>query len=116
MLYDKADEDLPNSNSRYNVVYIGMSGSNIATRLRGHAQSTSKKWSHFSIYVVWPNVTVEEIRELEGMFRHIYRRDGNANVFNRQKGYRETFGVKKTKTGAKRMNLSLTMHAWEKIE
>jgi len=46
-------------------------------------------WTHFSIYAVWPNITDEEIRELEGIFRAIYREDMRANRIAVQKGFAE---------------------------
>lgn len=71
---------------KYQVVYIGMADSDIAKRLRSHNRSKRKKWTHFSVYSVWPNITKDEILELESLFRHIYRRSINANVFNLQRG------------------------------
>ena len=70
----------------YEVVYIGMTDSDMAKRLRSHNRSKIKKWTHFSVYSVWPNITKDEILELEGLFRHIYRRSKNANAFNIQRG------------------------------
>ncbi|GAF97179.1 unnamed protein product, partial [marine sediment metagenome] len=32
-------------------------------------------WTHFSIFEVWENITENEIKELEGLFRQIYRKD-----------------------------------------
>ena len=76
----------------YNVVYIGMAGASkagIRGRLKKHAKSPgkSKHWSHFSIYEVWENITEEEVSELEGLFRHIYRKDLHANKLNKQQAY-----------------------------
>ena len=72
---------------RYDVLYVGMTDKSIRVRLKSHAKSKrKKKWTHFSAYAVWPNITKDEIRELEGLFRHLYRRDGRANIMNLQKG------------------------------
>lgn len=71
----------------YNVLYIGMTDSSVRVRLRSHNRKKTD-WTHFSVYAVWPNVTKEEIRELEGLFRHIYRDDSQANVFNRQRKFK----------------------------
>ncbi len=38
---------------------------------------------------VWPRIPDAEVAELEGLFRHIYRRDTRANKLARQK----TFGL-----------------------
>ena len=79
--------------TRFDVVYIGMARGNlgVAGRLRSHKRSKSKSnlWTHFSVYEVWDNITDEEIQELEGLFRHIYRRDGNANAINKQRSFRK---------------------------
>jgi len=76
-------------NDKYDVVYIGMSTKGIRERLRAHATSPQKRdlWTHFSIYSVWPNITDEEVKELEGLFRSIYRRDSKANRLAVQKRY-----------------------------
>jgi hypothetical protein len=75
---------------KYDVVYIGMSKRGVQSRLKAHERSAKKAglWTHFSVYEVWPNITDEEIIELEGMFRAIYRRDSKANRIAVQKGYR----------------------------
>jgi hypothetical protein len=58
-------------------------------RLRSHAQSKKKRdlWTHFSIFEVFDNVRGEEIQELEGLLRHIYRRDSRANRLNTQRAF-----------------------------
>lgn len=58
-------------------------------RLRSHARSKKKRdlWTHFSFFEVFDNVRGEEIEELEGLLRHIYRRDSRANRLNTQKAY-----------------------------
>lgn len=71
----------------YDVVYVGLSRSGIRSRVRGHRKS-AKIWSHFSVFEVWENVSDAEIAELEGLFRHIYRRDSRANRFNKQKTHK----------------------------
>ena len=78
----------------YDVVYIGLGGtgarSGIRSRVNQHLRSKKKRdlWTHFSIFEVWDNITGDEIRELEGLFRYIYRRDTRANRLNRQKGFK----------------------------
>ena len=67
----------------YDVVYIGMSGigrtSGIKSRIRLCLKTKRNLRIHFSIFEVWDNIQNEEIKELEGLFRHIYRRDTRAN-------------------------------------
>ena len=55
-----------------------------------HARRHTKRdlWSHFSAFEVWDNIRDEEITELEGLFRHIYRRDAHAMALNKQRGYK----------------------------
>jgi len=72
-------------NERYDVLYVGMTGNCIAKRLRQHKRR-KKAWTHFSAYAVKPKISRAEIFELEGLFRHLYRRDGRANSLNVQKG------------------------------
>jgi hypothetical protein len=80
----------------YRVVYIGMSRRGIKGRLEKHKRSASKSdlWNYFSVYLVWPSITDEEIVELEGLFRAIYRRDPKANRIAVQKSFRKLRGVR----------------------
>ena len=96
VLYKKHRRPLKNGRVRYDVLYIGMTDSGIKRRLNGHAKSKrkGKLWDTFSAYAVWPNITKQEIQELEGLFRHIYRYDGRANVLNLQKGYKALRKIK----------------------
>ena len=74
----------------FNVIYVGMSGysktSGIYSRLKSHRQTKRLKdqFTHFTIFEVHDNITGPEIREIEGLFRHMYRKDKGANRFNRQ--------------------------------
>lgn len=72
-----------------NVIYIGMSASGIKGRLLTHSRSLKIKdeWDICSVFTVWPNVRIEEIRELEGILRHIYRFDTQSQVMNNQGKY-----------------------------
>jgi hypothetical protein len=76
---------------KYEVVYIGMSRTGIRSRLAAHNRSVKKSalWNYFSVYEVWPNITDDEIAELEGLFRAIYRRDSRANRLAIQKSFRK---------------------------
>ena len=71
----------------YDVLYVGMADFSMRKRLRSHAKR-KKTWTHFSAYEVWPNITKDEIRELEGLFRHIYRYDARASILNLQRGFK----------------------------
>jgi len=69
------------------VVYVGMSASGMKGRLRSHRTHKRHLWDACSIFAVWPNVREDEIRELEGILRHIYRFDSNAQQLNAQGSY-----------------------------
>ena len=75
----------------YDVVYVGMAGgevkSGIGGRLRSHKRTKGQYWTHFSAYEVWDNIREEEVRELEGIFRHIYKRDSRAGKLNKQRSF-----------------------------
>jgi len=78
------------SDRAMNVVYVGMARgerTGIKGRLLKHIESKANLWNHFSVFEVWDNITKEQIEELEGMFRHIYRRDAAANKLNKQRGH-----------------------------
>jgi len=84
--------------SRYDVVYIGMtnagSGGGVRQRLRVHRKIKSGLWTHCSVFEVWDNIRDDEIVELEGLFRHIYRTDSRANALNVQRRFRPLERVK----------------------
>jgi membrane-associated HD superfamily phosphohydrolase len=77
----------------FDVVYIGIAAgtktASIRGRLRTHEHRKGSLWTHFSIYEVWDNIREEEIRELEGIFRHIYRLDTRANRLNKQRSFKK---------------------------
>jgi hypothetical protein len=72
----------------YNVVYVGMTGAGVKKRIQSHLRSKGTSWTHFSIFEVWDNIREEEIRELEGLFRHLYKFDTRANRLNKQKSFK----------------------------
>ena len=85
---------------RYDVVYIGMARgakSGAHSRLNAHKRSKKKKgkWTHFSLFEVWDNISESEIEELEGLFRHIYRKDSKANRLNLQRGFKKLAKVRR---------------------
>lgn len=78
---------------KFDVVYVGIASgakAGMHGRISSHARSKakSKMWTHFSVFKVWDNIRAEEIKELEGLFRHIYRYDQQANRLNAQKSYK----------------------------
>jgi hypothetical protein len=93
----------------FDVVYIGMANGTrgIRSRLGSHARSKRKgnQWSHFSFFEVWPNITENEIEELEGLFREIYRKDTHANHLARQKRYKKLRNVRMSENKIKAGNL-----------
>lgn len=74
------------------VVYIGMAAkenAGIKRRIISHTKSKSGQWSHFSVFQVWDNIQEQEVTELEGLFRHIYRHDVRANKLNQRRGFKK---------------------------
>ena len=64
---------------RFDVVYVGMAAEGgIRPRLRSHRIKKKGLWTHCSVFEVWENVTPAEVKELEGILRHIYRKDSRA--------------------------------------
>lgn len=82
-----------------NMVYVGMSGKDekgrIRARLYQHKKNKTSDWSHFSYYEVWDNISDLEIRELEGLFRQLYRFDKRANSLNKQQTHRPLIKLRK---------------------
>jgi len=86
---------------KYDVVYVGMAAgpkSGIRGRLVKHLKKKGALWTHFSVFQVRPEITSEEVKELEGFLRHIYRKDTKANRLNVQKEF------KKMRTAHKNLN------------
>ena len=83
----------------YDVVYIGMAGgekkAGIGGRLRSHKKHKPKGWTHFSAFEVWDNIREEEVRELEGILRHIFRKDTNANSLAKQKSFNKLTKIRR---------------------
>jgi hypothetical protein len=93
-LYQK----LPNQDN-YELVYIGMARGlklGIRKRLRSHKRTKPDLWSHFSVFEVWDNIREEEVEELEGLFRHLFKKDSKANSLNKQKGYKKLERVRRS--------------------
>jgi hypothetical protein len=83
----------------FNMVYVGMSAKEakgrIHRRLYEHKKDKTPDWSHFSYYEVWDNISDLEIKELEGLFRQLYRFDKRANSLNKQQTHRPLLKVRK---------------------
>ena len=78
-------------------VYIGMSGKDgrVKSRLKKHRESKATYWSYFSYYEAWDNISDQEISEMEGLFRQLYRFDRRANRLNKQVTHRALVRVRK---------------------
>jgi hypothetical protein len=80
---------------RFDVQYVGMAAAGgrrgLRGRLNSHARSRKRGelWTHFSVYEVWGNVRDDEVTELEGLFRHIYRKDTRASALNIQRAFKK---------------------------
>ena len=73
----------------YDVVYVGMAAKGgMRARLKLHRRKKRGHWTHFSLFEVWDNIRDEEIRELEGLFRHIYKFDSQASPLNAARGFK----------------------------
>jgi hypothetical protein len=80
---------------RFDVVYIGLANVGVRRRLQSHVRQKGDEWTHFSVYEVWDNIRQDEIAELEGLFRHIYRFDAHANRLNLAKSYQQLGQVRR---------------------
>ena len=65
-------------------------------RIKSHTKSKKGEWTHFSAFEVWDNIQENEIEELEGIFRYIYRHDSKANKLNVQKSYKPLSRVRRS--------------------
>jgi hypothetical protein len=72
---------------KFDVVYVGMAAgrtSGMYARFQKHLKSKRLRWTHFTVFEVHDNITPGEIAEIEGLFRHMYRKDSRTNKYNRQ--------------------------------
>lgn len=78
---------------KYDVVYVGMTiagaKGGIRGRIKRHREKKGDLWTHFSAFEVWDNISNDEVSELEGLFRHIYKLDSKANRLNIQRGFKK---------------------------
>lgn len=81
---------------KYDVVYVGLTTRSVRSRLKAHSKSKrrGRLWTHFSVFEVREGVREKELRELEGLLRHIYRKDSRANRLNLQKRFRALVKVR----------------------
>ena len=91
VLYRLAED---NGKKYYDVVYVGMATRGIRGRLESHVKRKKDLWTHFSAFEVWDNIRDEEIIELEGLFRHLYRKDSRANGLNVQRTFKKAVKVR----------------------
>mgnify|MGYP001602181020 CR=1 FL=1 len=81
---------------RYEVVYVGMATTGgIRGRLRSHRRTKRDLWTHCSVFEVWDNIRDEEVAELEGLFRHLYRHDSTAGALNKQRSFKAMMRVER---------------------
>jgi hypothetical protein len=85
---------------KFNVIYIGLSKTGIRRKINSHYKSKKKSphWSHYSYFEVHDNISSQEIIELEGLLRHIYRKDSHANIFNAQRSHKEFRKIRRKPT------------------
>ena len=76
--------------------------SGMYSRFHNHVKSKRLRWTHFTVFEVHDNITHDEIAELEGLFRHMYRKDSRANKYNRQLCHKP-FHSPKVKVSEKRL-------------
>lgn len=101
VLYKKRSNKKKPKGEAFDVVYIGMAGgekkAGIGGRLRAHAKNNlkSRQWTHFSAFEVWDNIREEEVRELEGILRHIFRKDSHANKLGIQRSFKKLTKIRR---------------------
>jgi len=89
VLYRNSNHSGARRTAHFDVVYVGMAAKGgIRARLRSHRRTKRGHWTHFSVFEVWDNVRDDEIRELEGLFRHVYRFDSQASPLNAARGFK----------------------------
>lgn len=90
-------------NNKFETVYIGMAAgkkAGVRGRIAKHAKSKRKnlnpktRWTHFSVFETWPNISIEEIKEIEGILRHVYRKSNISNPLNQQRRFIKLIKVK----------------------
>jgi len=92
------------NHGKFDAVYVGMAAgktSGMYARFQNHVRNNRLSWTHFTVFEVHDNITPSEIAEIEGLFRHMYRKDSRANKFNRQLCHKP-FQNRKVKVSEKR--------------
>ncbi len=83
----------------FDTIYVGMSRglkAGVQGRIRQHTRNKKKGlWTHFSVFEVMDNITTAEIEELEGLVRHVYRKDKLSNPLNYQRSYKKLTKLRK---------------------
>jgi hypothetical protein len=78
----------------FDVVCVGMTGAGMWSRIKSHRKNKRRTWTHFTLFEVHDNITKSEIQEIEGLIRHIYRKDSRANRLNIQLRHKPFLKVK----------------------
>jgi hypothetical protein len=91
VLLKKRKKTRKHRKERYDVVYVGMSKSDIKGRLITHKKSKKKSdlWNCFSIFEVDNKTTKRAIQDMEEILIQIYRKDSKANRLNVAKKYKK---------------------------
>jgi hypothetical protein len=89
--------DQPEGTNHSDVVYVGRATNCIKSRVLSHKGKEIKgeRWTHFSAFEVRDRITDDEIIELEGLIRHIFRKDSSAMRFNDQRSWKQIEVVRK---------------------
>jgi hypothetical protein len=106
-IYALLNQIKPKGREQFDVVYVGMSAGKRAgmySRLNVHKKSKRIDWTHFTIFEVHDNITSHEIKELEGLFRHMYRKDSRANKYNRQLSHKSFLEIAVPKKSLNKWN------------
>ncbi|HEX7686111.1 MAG TPA: GIY-YIG nuclease family protein [Burkholderiaceae bacterium] len=89
-----------------NLVYVGMTDSGALGRLVKHAEQKRERWTHCSVFEVWDNITLEQIKELEAWLLQMLRKDASANALNAQKGSKRFAALRRQTLARSRSNAS----------
>ena len=81
-----------NTGDNFIVNEINVVLDKIETKNENNGRLTAIKYVLF--FEVWDNIRNEEIIELEGLFRHFYKHDFQANRLNVQRGFKKIRAVR----------------------
>jgi hypothetical protein len=72
----------------------------IRGRLGSHHRTKPDQWTHFSVFKVWDNISQQAVRELEGIVRHVFRKDPRVNPLAVQRGFKPLKKLARDRTRA----------------